>query len=620
LKRKRSRQLHYGVMQLCEVIHRRVVAGKQLLLTKNNAKFGKVGPAAEALELIAQDLKQAASIITTPRDQDIKMMNDLRAAALRSGARPEELSSPASPSHYDLGLPDDPFAAFPAALLIDATITAKEPPAPQPSEVGLFRVPLSDSVIPTLTISSTESSPIHGRSSVATPKPLHKSTDKDFISRSRSATIGTGIVQPPLRSSRDDAPKPIRINLAQASGSNNSSPVLVSPRASSPPLISAASSLPQSRGSLIDSYYSAETTGMDDKLRNLLRTSVELPTSPRKSLQQLPSNTPVVSKSWAKQKYFDLSEDEHAQLEFLLNTEVEILFLWADSIVRFSPLRRIWLPFLPLLRQIQYAATKKNDTLFETLLTAAADKFADTIKIDPMNVLTISRKRQAVEDQTKENRRMLFAVAEINRVICSQNATAENLFRWATSLLGYAKLHQEDAVKHAELHKQAGRKVSAALKLSPDLLDRRLEDAMLKQQSELEFWIRLLLDCPLLKERARVIGASVNRIELSGAASFTDVMFDTLIDICPATSYVDISGCRRLSDDSVCSMAQQLSGNLRTLYAAGCEKISDASVIALSKYATHLQSISLAGCLNITDISLPLLLGSFPCAWLHFLV
>jgi pyridoxal biosynthesis lyase PdxS len=76
LKRKRSRQLHYGVMQLCEVIHRRVVAGKQLLLTKNNAKFGKVGPAAEALELIAQDLKQAASIITTPRDQDIKMMND----------------------------------------------------------------------------------------------------------------------------------------------------------------------------------------------------------------------------------------------------------------------------------------------------------------------------------------------------------------------------------------------------------------------------------------------------------------------------------------------------------------------------------------------------------------
>lgn len=325
VKRKRSRHLHFGVVQLCEVMYNRIGAGKQRLFAKNTASFGKVAPAAEALELIAQDLKFAASTLSTPRERDDVMMRDLKEAALRAGVHPEELLSPGSPNHYDLGLPDDPFAAFQSVLDDFSPIEAVRPAAMVPPAK-----PMDESVSKPLVLVNR--------------LPLRSSESRDLPPRSRSATMGGNQVG--LRSSRDDSVRPLKITLTQPTSSNNSSPTLTSPRSMTPPPHSGAASQPGSRGSLIDSYYGTEIPGMDERLRKLLRASEE-PVSvlvPASSAgDRSPLMSPVVSKSWAKQKYFGLSEDEQVQLEFLLNTEVEVLFLWADSLVRRVPFESICL-------------------------------------------------------------------------------------------------------------------------------------------------------------------------------------------------------------------------------------------------------------------------------------
>lgn len=245
-------------------------------------------------------------------------------------------------------------------------------------------------------------------------------------------------------------------------------------------------------------------------------------------------------------------------------------------------------------------------------MATAADKFADAVKIDPMNVLTVSRRRQAVEDQTKENRRMHYAVSEVCRVICMQNATAENLHKWASSLLGYAKLHQQDAVKHAELHRDAGRKIQQALAINLEFLDSKVQEALARQGGELEFMLRLLLDCPALKSRVKSFGSAVSTISLSGCAALTDVMLSTLADVCPGIRSIDISTSRRISDEGVQYLAAAVGPNLVAFYANGCDNITDASIVSLSQNGSRLETISLAGCTGISDHSLDLLLRCFP--------
>lgn len=235
-----------------------------------------------------------------------------------------------------------------------------------------------------------------------------------------------------------------------------------------------------------------------------------------------------------------------------------------------------------------------------------------------MNVLTVSRRRQAIEDQTKENRRMFFAVSEICRVICIQNTTSDNLYKWATSMLGYAKLHQEDPVKHAQLHRDAGLKIQEALNIHPDFLDSRLEDAFQKQKTELEFLLRLLQDCPGLKKRAAHFGKAVDSVDLCSTTSVTDMMLETLADICPNIVSLDISGCRRVTDESVVYISRALSRSLKHLMLVGCDNITDVSISSLADHASHLETLSLAGCSGVTEASFPVLVEKLNGASLTF--
>jgi hypothetical protein len=214
-------------------------------------------------------------------------------------------------------------------------------------------------------------------------------------------------------------------------------------------------------------------------------------------------------------------------------------------------------------------------------------EYIEAVELDADSLSEVMKRVESFEDQAKENRRFHFATAQLCRVLYARNAASPNMafvMKWGLSLISYAKLHQEDPVKHSSLHKDAGHVIEQALQGNDTRFDEKLQSAFKSGNgNELAFFLRLMMDSPTMFRRARRLGANVTVVDLHGSSAVTDFMLMTLADICPLISSMSVKGCRRVSDQTLHYIGPKLGSRLKTFNAAGCDAISDAGIIALAK-------------------------------------
>ncbi|XP_010250120.1 PREDICTED: EIN3-binding F-box protein 1-like [Nelumbo nucifera] len=94
----------------------------------------------------------------------------------------------------------------------------------------------------------------------------------------------------------------------------------------------------------------------------------------------------------------------------------------------------------------------------------------------------------------------------------------------------------------------------------------------------------------------------LQNIELSGLCGITDAGLLPLVENCePGLVKVNLSGCLNLTDAVVTTMAKHHGGTLQLLNLDGCRKITDASLIAIANNCSVLRDLDISKCV-ITDL------------------
>lgn len=368
-----------------------------------------------------------------------------------------------------------------------------------------------------------------------------------------------------------------------------------------------------------DAYWSEESPD-SKKTRKHIRSSSGIVLGP--TPKNLASKDAVPKIRTSSKRFLSLNTEDTAAVvkdALLKKAMLELLFLWADSMVR-KGRKTAWLLFFDLMifpLQIQFAASKKSDSLCESLFSTAADKFMEAVTLDASSLPDIFLRISSFEEQAKENRRFHYAIAQMCRALAGVqeydlNGTGSTLVKWALSLLSYAKLHQEDPVKHASLHKEAGAVIERALKADSEYFDAVLSQVFQKQGNELAFYLRVMIDTPTLFTRAGRHGAAIARVDISGCASVTDYMLITLMDLCPFIDSLNMSSCKRVTDVALEYIAPRQARTLRRLNVASCDALTDAGMVKLCSKATLLEELYLAGCSNLTDETLSAAFNCLP--------
>ncbi|XP_073154407.1 EIN3-binding F-box protein 1-like isoform X2 [Henckelia pumila] len=98
----------------------------------------------------------------------------------------------------------------------------------------------------------------------------------------------------------------------------------------------------------------------------------------------------------------------------------------------------------------------------------------------------------------------------------------------------------------------------------------------------------------------RLHGRTLELVNLDGCKKITDASLVALVESCPLLNDLDVSRCS-ITDTGVAALARGLQPNLQILSLSGCSNVSDRSVPALEKLGRRLVGLNLQHCCSITS-------------------
>ncbi|XP_073066939.1 EIN3-binding F-box protein 1-like [Primulina eburnea] len=98
----------------------------------------------------------------------------------------------------------------------------------------------------------------------------------------------------------------------------------------------------------------------------------------------------------------------------------------------------------------------------------------------------------------------------------------------------------------------------------------------------------------------RLHGRMLELVNLDGCKKITDASLVALVDSCPLLNDLDVSRCL-ITDSGIAALARGVQPNLQILSLSGCSNVSDKSVPALEKLGRKLVGLNLRHCFSITS-------------------
>ncbi|XP_006849175.2 EIN3-binding F-box protein 1 [Amborella trichopoda] len=100
---------------------------------------------------------------------------------------------------------------------------------------------------------------------------------------------------------------------------------------------------------------------------------------------------------------------------------------------------------------------------------------------------------------------------------------------------------------------------------------------------------------------------AIKRLDLTGLTMVTNLGIMALLDVRKEVwTEVSLSGCARVSDDSVVALCNGCGGGIRTLSLDGCVQVGDASLEAIARLCTCINDLDLSQC-AVSDLGLEFL-------------
>lgn len=96
----------------------------------------------------------------------------------------------------------------------------------------------------------------------------------------------------------------------------------------------------------------------------------------------------------------------------------------------------------------------------------------------------------------------------------------------------------------------------------------------------------------------------LEELGLQGCNYITDSGLTFLVKGCQQLKFLDANKCKNISDIGVCSVSMACSSSLKMLKLLDCWKVGDESVLSLAQFCKNLETLIIGGCRKISDESM----------------